>query len=163
MGLSAETPQATDKEILQQAFNGLFEQNKLPDPKTVVACFDDKSAKDTVAFIGTVLEKAAKGSLSDLISLKDIIEKFGDSLPQAVKDCLSGNAELTALGYKYGITPTTPSSDIEKKIIAYVTLHYLTVHGWLGKLNDEWKAGKWYQTGFDAATYGHTVLGLTQE
>ena len=76
---------------------------------------------------------------------------------------MSGNAELTALGYKYGITPTTPSGEIEKKIIGYVTLHYLTVHGWLGKLNDEWKAGKSYQTGFDAATYGHTILGLTQE
>jgi len=83
---------ATDKEILQQLLNGLFEQNKLPDPKTIVPCFDDKSAHDTVVFIGTVLDKAAKGSLSDLIALKDIIEKFGDSLPQAVKDCLNGNA-----------------------------------------------------------------------
>lgn len=83
---------ATDKDTLQATLNGLFEQNKLPDPKTIVVCFDDKSAKDTVAFIGTILDKAAKGSLSDLLSLKDIIQKFGDSLPQAVKDCLDGNA-----------------------------------------------------------------------
>jgi hypothetical protein len=37
------------------------------------------------------LDKAAKGSISDLLSLKDLIQQFGDSLPQAVKDCLSGN------------------------------------------------------------------------
>lgn len=64
---------ATDKDTLQQVLNGLFEQNKLPDPKTVVPCFDDKSAHDTVVFIGTVLDKAAKGSISDLLSLKDLI------------------------------------------------------------------------------------------
>lgn len=58
------------------------------------------------------MEKAAKGSVSDLISLKDIIKQFGDNLPQAVKDCLDGNAEFTALGYKYGITPTTDTSVI---------------------------------------------------
>ena len=42
-------------------------------------------------------------------------------------------------------------------------LHYLTVHKWLGSLNDEWKAAKYYQVGFDAAGYGHNILGLTPE
>lgn len=64
---------ATDKDTLQSLMNGLFEQNKLPDPKTIVPCFDDKTAHDTVVFIGTLLDKAAKGSLSDLLSLKDLI------------------------------------------------------------------------------------------
>jgi hypothetical protein len=100
----------TDKEILQQTLNGLFEQNKLPDPTTVVPCFDDKSAHDTVVFAGTVLDKAAKGSISDLLSLKDLIQQFGDSLPQSVKDCLSGNQEFTNLGYKYGISNTTDNA-----------------------------------------------------
>ncbi len=153
----------TDKQILQLGLNGLFEQNKLPDPTTVVPCFDDKTAHDTVVFIGTVLDKAARGSISDLLALKDLIEKFGDSIPEAVKTCLSGNAEFTALGLKYGITNTTDSSVIQKKVIAYVTLHYLTVHKWLGGLNDNWKAAKYYQVGYDAASYGHTVLGVTVE
>jgi hypothetical protein len=91
LGAQLSLPELTDKEILQQALNGLFEQNKLKDPTTIVPCFDDKSAHDTVVFIGTVLDKAAKGSISDLLSLKDLIQKFGDSLPQAVKDCLNGN------------------------------------------------------------------------
>lgn len=64
------------------------------------------------------------------------------------------------MGIKYGITNTTDTSALEKKIIAYVTLHYLTVHKFLGGLNDNWKAAKYYQVGYDAATFGHTVVGL---
>jgi hypothetical protein len=153
----------TNKEILQQGLNGLFEENKLPDPVTIVPCIDEATAKKIVDFIGTVLEKAAKGSVGDLISLVDLIKKFGDEIPQPVKDCLDGNAEFKALGLKYGIDDGTDTSAIEKKVIAYVTLHYLTVHKWFGDLNTEWKAGKYYQTGFDAAGYGHKVLDLTPE
>lgn len=42
----------TDKEILQQTLNGLFEQNKLPDPVTIVPCIDDVTAHKLVLFIG---------------------------------------------------------------------------------------------------------------
>jgi len=44
-----------------------------------------------------------------------------------------------------------------------LTLHYLEVHKWFGDLNTIWQAGKYYQTGFDAAGYAHKVLGLTPE
>jgi len=125
-------------------------------------CIDDATAHNIVVFAGQVLDKAARGSISDLLSLKDLIEKFGDSIPESVKTCLAGNAEFTALGLKYGVTNTTDTSALEKKIIAYVTLHYLTVHKWLGSLNDNWKAGKFYQVGFDAATYGHSVLQISE-
>jgi hypothetical protein len=151
----------TDKEILQQTLNGAFEQNKLPAPKTIIDCLDDATAKKIVALIGTVLDKAAKGSPADIISLIDIVKKFIDEVPQPVKDCLDGNAELKALGLKYGIDDTTESSAIEKKIITYITLHYLTVHKWAGQLNDEWKAAKYYQNGYDAATYAHSMLAVS--
>jgi hypothetical protein len=75
---------------------------------------------------------------------------------------LNGNAEFQTLGLKYGVSNTTDTSALEKKIIAYVTLHYLTVHKWLGSLNDNWKAAKYYQVGFDAATYGHSVLQVSE-
>jgi len=42
----------TDKEIIQQTLNGLFEQNKLPDPKTIVPCIDDDTAHKIVVFAG---------------------------------------------------------------------------------------------------------------
>jgi len=96
------------------------------------------------------------------LQLVNLIKAFGDQIPQPVKDCLDGNKEFEALGYKYGITPTTDGSVIEKKVIAYVTLHYLEVHKWFGDLNNNWKAAKYYQVGFDAATYGHKVLGSSK-
>lgn len=62
------------------------------------------------------------------------------------------------MGLKYGIDNNTDSSKIEKKITEYVALHYLTVHKWFGNLDSSWKGEKYYQTGFDAGTYGHSVL-----
>jgi hypothetical protein len=122
---SAQLPEITDKEIIQQGLNGLFEENKLPDPTTIVPCFDDDTAHKIVVFAGEVLEKAAKGSIADLIQLISLIKGFGDQIPQSVKDCLNGNAEFSALGLKYGIDDTTDSAVIEKKVIAYVSLHYI--------------------------------------
>ena len=97
-------PELTDKEILQQFLNGVFEPNKLPDPTTIVPCFDDDSAHKTVVFMGQLFAKAASGSISDLMALKTLVQNFTDSLPQSVKDCLNGNEEVKALGLKYGIT-----------------------------------------------------------
>jgi len=68
----------TDKEIIQQGLNGLFEENKLPDPTTIVPCLDDNTAHKIVVFAGEVLEKAAKGSVSDLLQLKKLIQDFGN-------------------------------------------------------------------------------------
>ena len=151
----------TDKETIQQLLNGLFEQNKLPDPTTIVPCIDDDTAHKIVVFAGQILDKAAKGSISDIINIIQLVKNFGDQIPQSVKDCLDGNAEFKALGLKYGIDDTTDASEIEKKIATYVGLHYLSVHKWLGSLDDEWKSAKYYQVGYDAAGYGHNILGLT--
>ena len=73
-------------------------------------------------FAGQVLEKAAKGSISDIVRLISLIKNFGDQIPQSVKDCLDGNAEFKALGLKYGIDDSTDPNVIEKKVIAYITL-----------------------------------------
>lgn len=143
--------------------NGLFEENKLKDPTTIVPCIDEATAGKIVVFIGKILAQAAKGGVSDIIKIIDEIKAFGDQIPQPVKDCLDGNAEFKALGLKYGIDDATDKSAIEKKVIAYVTLHYIEVHKWLGSLDSNWKGGKYYQTGFDAATYGHKILHLTPE
>jgi len=63
----------------------------LSDPTTIVPCIDDQTAHKIVVFAGQVLDKAAKGSVKDLIELKDLINAFGDQIPQSVKDCLNGN------------------------------------------------------------------------
>jgi hypothetical protein len=56
--------------------NGAFEQNKLQKPTTIIDCIDDKSAHQMVVFIGKLLDKASKGSISDLLSLHKLINNF---------------------------------------------------------------------------------------
>jgi hypothetical protein len=148
-----------DKDTIQTLLNGVFDENKLPHPTTIVKCIDDDSAHKIVNFIGKFLDKAARGSLSDLVSLPQMIKDFGNSLPPEIGQCLDGNAELDALGTKYN--PKNKTSDqIEKEVIEYVTLHYLTVHKWMGDLDSLWRKGDAYQTGFNGGKYGHEVLGL---
>lgn len=71
--------------------NGLFEENKLKDPTTIVPCIDEATAGKIVVFIGKILDQAAKGGVSDIIKIIDEIKAFGDQIPQSVKDCLDGN------------------------------------------------------------------------
>ena len=121
-------------------------------------CIDDKTAHDMVVFVTDTLQKAAKGSISDLISLIQDLKKFIDNLDPKVQQCLENNKQMQQFQLKYGITPDTDPSTIEKKIIAYATLHYLTVHKWLVSLNDLWQGGKYYQVGYDTAGYLHAML-----
>ena len=75
----------TDKEILQDGLNGFFEANSLPKPTNIVPCLDDTTAHNTVEFITEVLEKAARGSVQDLINLIPIVGKFLQSFPEPVR------------------------------------------------------------------------------
>ena len=109
LGSSKATPNS-DKDTIQLTLNGAFEQNKLPDPTTIVPCIDDDTAHKIVVFAGQILAKLAKGSISDIQAVVKLIKDFGDQIPQSVKDCLDGNAEFEALGKKYGITPDSNSS-----------------------------------------------------
>jgi len=104
LGIGHGIPNLTDREIIQQGLNGLFEQNKLKDPVTIVKCIDDTSAHKMVIFAGEVLDKAARGSLSDLIALVPLINDFSNSLDPAISDCLDGDAELISLTDAYNIT-----------------------------------------------------------
>lgn len=160
--LIAISQAATDKEIIQQGLNGLFAENKLPAPTTVVPCIDDDTAHSIVVFGGQILAKAASGSLADLIQIITLVKNFADTIPQPVKDCLDGNAEIEALGLKYGIDNDTDTAALEKKIITYATLHFLEVHKESVTLNNMWLAGKYYDLGYEGGSYAHKVLGSTK-
>lgn len=45
-----------DKDILQEVLNGMFEESKLPAPKTVMDCFDDDTAMNVVMYIPTAVK-----------------------------------------------------------------------------------------------------------
>ena len=92
--------------------------------------------------------------MRDIIELKDLIEKFGDQIPESEKKCLDESPELEKLKAKYPIDDKT-----EQKVITYITLHYLEVHKELGVLNSDWKAQKYYDTGKEGGKYAHKVVG----
>ena len=49
----------TDKQILQAAINGIYEQNRLPHPNTIVKCFNDIIARDWAIILEQSLARAA--------------------------------------------------------------------------------------------------------
>jgi hypothetical protein len=149
----------TDKEIIQNGLNGLFEQSKLPDPKTIVPCIDDVSAHDIVVFFGQLVSKAANGTFSDFISLHQFILDFKDKLEPKVKKCLTKNPEFKALAVAYKVQDDDFNT-LDRKVWSYFVLHYLTVRKWFIDLDDHWRVGNYYQVGYDAGKYLNKVFGV---
>ena len=56
----------------------------MQDPTTIVPCIDDKSAALIVKFVGEILDKSAKGSISDLLKIPQMIKDFGKQLDPKV-------------------------------------------------------------------------------
>ncbi len=61
---------------------GLFEQNYLRNPSTIMPCMDEYTAADMVAFIGDTLNKLAKGSINDFIACYNKTKDYHNTLPQ---------------------------------------------------------------------------------
>ena len=147
----------SNQDILQQALNGVFSQNWLPNPTAAIDCIDETTSKQIVDFIDASLEKLAKGSISDILPVLKRISTYTDELPPQVTDCLYEDDELWTLGPKYGISKSTDVGQLEKVFMSYFYLHYLALHKYFGILNTEWKATKYFQSGLDAATYAHEI------
>ena len=84
----------SNQDILQQALNGVFSQNWLPNPTATIDCIDETTSKQIVDFIDASLEKLAKGSISDILPVLKRISTYTDELPPQVTDCLYEDDEL---------------------------------------------------------------------
>jgi hypothetical protein len=151
---------STDNDILQSVLEGVFAENNLPGPYMVKYCFDEPTSHRIVVFIGEAAEKAAKGSVGDLLKLIELIKEFGSTIPPETIDCLGRNQEVYALGFKYNIDGSTDFQGLELHVVEYVALHFLEVHRWAVDINDKWKAGKFYEVGYAAGGYGHKLVAL---
>ena len=58
----------------------------------------------------------------------------------------------------YNITYPIDKNMIDKAFISYAALHYLAYHKQLGILNDMWVARNYYDCGFEAAKYHHSMF-----
>lgn len=116
-----------------------------------------------MAFVSAVLPDAASSSVQQLINTIPETKQFYDDLPESVKHCLHQDKEGQALAAKYGITSATSQFDIEKTLITYATLHFLSLHKWFGHENDLWQSQQYEKTGYDGAAFLHNVFHATQE
>jgi hypothetical protein len=148
----------SDNDIIQGVFEGVFAENGLAGPYMVKYCFDAPTSRHIVVFLTDVLERAARGSVADLLKLIQLIKDFGATIPPETIDCLGRNQEIYALGFKYNIDGSTDFQGLELHVGEYIALHYLEVHRWAGDLNDKWKAAKYYDFGFAAGGYGHKLV-----
>jgi phosphoglycerate dehydrogenase-like enzyme len=144
-----------DKDTLQLIFNGFFEEGGLPDPTTVVNCFDDTSATLTVQTIGKLLDQVAHNKFTDA---QNTAKAFGNQLPDSVKTCLKTNAEIQAALSAYHIAGLS-SADIQKKVEKYVAGHLISLHKDCSRANDDFKDGKYAQVGHDAGSLVHKIFG----
>jgi len=96
------------------------------------------------------------------LALEGEITTFIDNLSAKYPDlgtCLDGNAELVALGAKFGITPDVDTNKLKNHVISYVSLHLLGVRNSLCKISKQWNDNNnYYQAGIDASSLGHDIL-----
>lgn len=81
----------TDREAIQANLDGLFDQNYLPRSVTIVPCIDDDSAHKIIDFGGQILDKAARGFLSDILAIPQLLSEFAVQLNPNVAECLNNN------------------------------------------------------------------------
>jgi hypothetical protein len=131
---------SADKDTLQGVFDGAFVANNLPKSTKMVPCIDDKSASLLVAFIPTILDEASSGSLADLLKIPAQLKEFAKQIPPQVGECIApvNNTDTDALAGAYNHPEKDPN--IAKKLITYVTLHYLHVHSSLKTIDADWHA-----------------------
>ena len=113
-----------DRATLQLLYNGFYEQGGLPDPQTVLSCYDDASTTLTVTFIGTLLSDMAN---NNVVGAETAVTNFQQQLPQAVFTCLAANAEVQASLQKYGVLGLT-LNEIITKLETYALTHFAVVH-----------------------------------
>lgn len=147
----------SDQEIVQKLFEGVFSENKLDGPYMVKYCFTADIAHKTVVFLGDFLDKAAKGSAKDLVSLIGDVKAFYESLPWSFIECLGKCQQIRSLGFKYDIDGGTDMNKLQIKITEYILLHFLQVHKWSGDLNGKWLGQYYFDVGYFGAIDAHKI------
>ena len=154
MGFSEVTPSIDPKDELQQIANGLWEQVNLTDPTTIISCFDDKSAKATVEFLGNLNNDLAN---KDYLKVPTLVLAYKANLPSSVTKCLQGNPEAVQCEDAYG-TATITLADLFKKIEAYAIDHTDQIHDDFVNMNTEFQGGQFTAYGKDTGSLLQAVM-----
>ena len=154
MGSSEASLGIDPKDELQQIANGLWEQANLTDPTTVISCFDDKSAKATVEFLGNLNNDLAN---KEYLKVPTLVLAYKANLPSPVTKCLQGNPEASQCANVYG-TANITLADLFKKIEAYAIDHTDQIHDDFVNMNTEFQGGQFTAYGKDTGSLLQAIM-----
>ena len=142
------------KDVLQQIFDGLWEQANLTDPTTVVDCFVGDSPQQTVDFFGNLTDTLAKELY---LKAPAIVLDYKKNLDPTVITCMQNNSEVLEVSTAYGtanITLPTLFGKIEKYTIA----HADEMHTNFQKLDDDFQGGDYKTYGADSGAFLQAIM-----
>jgi hypothetical protein len=147
--------------MLQRALNGIFEENRLDDSKTILKCMDDRSILKVNYFISRTITRIIDNPF-EVTLLPQEIRDFFKTIDPSIRKCLRDNEDLRKLADAYKVRDMSPK-EIEKRFIDYSSEHFLTMHKWVIQYDRDWHNGNYYQFGFHFGGNMHEVFGPREE
>ncbi|KAL4486044.1 hypothetical protein ABPG72_003978 [Tetrahymena utriculariae] len=150
---------ATNQEILQAFYNGLYAQQNLPNPTFVAACYPDAAAADFVSFVPGFLKKGSSilTIQSAFNDLQTFTEDQASKYPQ-IGECSKQEqytAELQDLSNALGVkNPATVQDTIKN----YVTANLSSTTKAFGDANNSWKGSNYAQSGKQVSAWVKLAL-----
>lgn len=150
--------EGTALNALQLMANGFFEQGGLPDPSTVINCFDEDSANLTVTFVGNILQYVVSNNIK---KAEDAASAFEKALPQSVQQCVADNAEMQEALKAYNMAGLT-IKQVETKAESYALLHFLQLHHDTIIANSDFQAGNFKAVGQEGGSIVQNIFGKSE-
>ncbi|EAR99672.1 hypothetical protein TTHERM_00590090 (macronuclear) [Tetrahymena thermophila SB210] len=155
--MTEEEVNATNQQILQDFYNGLYQQQGLPNPTFVTVCYPDAAAADFVNFAPGFLKKGS--SILTINAAFTDLQKFTED--QAAKypqigECSKNYAsELQALSDALGVkNPATVQDTIKN----YITANLSSTTKAFGDANNSWKGSNYVQSGKQVSAWVKLAL-----
>ncbi|CAK64902.1 unnamed protein product (macronuclear) [Paramecium tetraurelia] len=114
-----------ERQFNQEALTGAYAFNKLSEPQHISNCGDDATQIDLFNFVGYMLQKADKASVSQLLGLKKEVDDYFNGLPEEYTNCLYAEPEFLEICTIYGLKETDKMEQITDKIYQYAMGHFI--------------------------------------
>ncbi|CAD8109823.1 unnamed protein product [Paramecium primaurelia] len=148
-----------ERQFNQEALTGAYNYNNLPEPQNVSNCGDDEIQIDLFNFVGYMLQKADKASLSQLLGLKKEVDDYFNALPEEYTNCLYAEPEFVEMCTLYGLKETDKMEQITDKIYQYAVGHFISTKKEIHQGNLLWNTEHKYQdAGYLVANFAKKAL-----
>ncbi|CAD8124531.1 unnamed protein product [Paramecium sonneborni] len=148
-----------ERQFNQEALTGAFRFNNLPEPQHVSNCGDDAIQIDIFNFVGYMVQKADKASLSQLLGLKKEVDDYFNALPEEYTSCLYGEPEFAEICTIYGLKETDKMEQITDKIYQYAMAHFISTKKEIHQGNILWNTDHNYNdAGYLIASFAKKAL-----